>query len=174
MPQTAGRVKRIFAGLVVGALLVLGWQVFNGIKTYDSGANLGKVDKAERTISEPRFAAYPGAKGAGDNDTPRTVVFVVQQAGFTSRLNVTTVAGLNPKRDLLKRVATYKRTATVERGQKVSMSAEIVKNDRSNAAGPIACTIVINGLVYRTHGTEGQFRPFGPGQYNCNASAVVP
>lgn len=175
MTQTVGRVRRIFVGLVIGALLVIGWQVYNAV-SYDSGRNLGKVDKTARTISEPRTAPYPGAKGAGDNDKPRSVVFVVQQAGFTSRLNVTTVAGLSapPKKDVAKRVATYKRPVSVERGTKVSMSAEIVANDRTNAAGPIACTIVINGLVYRNHGTEDQFRPWGTGQYNCSASAVVP
>jgi hypothetical protein len=165
-----GRIRRLAIGFLIGALAVGGLMVYNAV-SYNTGANLGKVDKTARTFGEPRRTPYPGGGQRDRSDDPRAVTFIVRQAGVTMRLNVVTAVRLNPKKDLLKRVAVYKRNTTAEPGSVATLSAEIAKNDRTNAAGPLECSIVINGLIYTDH---GDYHPYGTEQTSCQASAVVP
>lgn len=168
--KTGSRVKRLLVGAVIGLLLVTGWQVYNAV-SYNTGANLGKVDKEARTFGEPRRTPYPGGGQRDRSTEPRAVTMIVRQAGTTMRINVVTSVRLVPKKDVAKRVAVFKRNTTAEPGSVVTVSAEIVANDRTNAAGPLECSIVIKGLIYTDH---GDYHPYGTGQNTCNASAVVP
>lgn len=173
MTTDTGRARRLLIGFVIGMLLVGGWQVYNrGGVTYNSGANLGKIDKEARTFGEPRLTPYPSAQQRRQQRRDRSVTFSVRQAGTTQRINVVSSVNVNPKKDVAKRVATWKRNTTAHSGDHLALAAEIVSNDQTNAgAGPLECAIVIDGLVYRSH---FEFNPYGTGQMTCQASAVVP
>jgi len=165
-----GRIRRLLVGFIVGALAMGGLFVYNQSTRYDPGANLGRINKAERTFGAPRTTPYPSDVR---EEKDRQVTFTIRQAGTVVRINyVTSVTGQEPKKEVAKRVGVAKRNARAKTGAVLIMSAEIVKNDRAvPLAGPLECTIVIDGLIYRSHGGRN---PYNVNGTTCQASAVVP
>lgn len=166
-----GRLKRLLIGFVVGSLAVGAFMAYAQFKpgSIDPGANLGPINKAERTFGAPRTTPYPSDARRRDYQ----VTFTLRQAGTVVRFNwVTSVTGQEPKKETQVRVATRKRNTRAESGDLLVMSAEIVKNDRDiPGAGPLECTLVIDGLIYRSHSGHN---PYNVNGTKCQASAVAP
>lgn len=170
-----GRLRRLFLGFLIGALAVAGFTVYNSVHggTFDSGANLGKIDQANRTVGDPRTTPYPEGAARNDNRKPRQVAFIVRQVGTTYRINAVTTIDSDRKSATAQRVKVWKRNATnVRPGAVLLLAAGIVTNDQTlPGAGPIECAIVIDGLIYRAHFKRN---PYNLGEMTCQASAVVP
>lgn len=172
-----GRIRRLLVGFVIGVLLVGGYTVYSRVAgggSFDTGANLGKINKTARTVGDPRTTPYPQGKARNDNRKPRQVTFVVRQiSDQTKRINVVSTIDADRKSATAVRQSTWKRNAyNVRPGAVLLLAAGIVANDQTDPkAGPLECVIVIDGLVYREHFGR---HPRDLGDLTCQASAVVP
>ena len=165
-----GRVRRLFVGLVVGALLVSGFAVYNMAK--GNTWSVGDVGKRQGAgFAEPARHAYPSATERRTNREDRNVLFVVVQNGATTALSVTTVIDGAP----LLKITTDGRWSKLQRDVHSGTLLELHATPRwEHNLGQVklACAILIDGVLYEDH-IRGRFKPWGTGN-TCFASALVP
>jgi hypothetical protein len=153
-----GRIRRLFVGALLGALLVSGFAVYNMAK--GNTWSVGDVGKRQGAgFAEPARRAFPSATERRVNRDDHNVLFVVVQNGATTALHITTDGRWS------------KLYRDVHAGTLLELHAT-PRWEHNLGQVKLACAILIDGVLYEDH-IRGRFKPWSTGN-TCFASALVP